>query len=436
MPDIAASISTQRNLRPLFVAIGAALVSFLAYSSVYAFRKPFTAARFEGQIFAGVSYQTWLIISQVIGYMLSKFAGIRFIAELKRSGRFKTSVLLVGISWLALLGLALVPAPYGVLFMLINGFMLGFMWGIIFSYVEGRRATDFIGTVMAISFIFAGGFTRSVATWLMVKWSVSEHWMPFITGALFMLPLLLFLYLLERLPAPDKQDVQERVARMPMDKAQRRQFVRRFGKGLLLVSGTYLFLTIMRDIRDNYMVNIWTELGYGSDYGLFARTEIQTSLVLLAMMGLLSLIRKNRSAFRLIHLVILAGFALAGITSILFIQGWLSGRLWMQLVGMGLYMSYIPFNCIFFERMIAVFRLKGNVGFLIYIADAFGYLGSVAIMLTREFLPINPGWASFYAHSVIIAALISIAGILSSAFYFEHKYKILSWQNNRDQLLS
>jgi hypothetical protein len=99
----------------------------------------------------------------MIGYMLSKFYGIKFIAELKIQGRFSTAVVLVGTAWLSLLFFGITPAPYGMIFLFINGFMLGFMWGIVFSYVEGRRATDFIGAVMAVSFIFAGGFTRSVA---------------------------------------------------------------------------------------------------------------------------------------------------------------------------------------------------------------------------------------------------------------------------------
>ncbi|MBP7554918.1 MAG: hypothetical protein KA821_01545 [Chitinophagaceae bacterium] len=411
-----------RSGRQLLVASGAALVAFLAYSAVYAYRKPFTTATFTGISFWGVSYQTWLIISQVIGYMLSKFAGIRFIAELKRNGRWKASVILVGVAWISLFFFAITPAPYGVIWLLINGFMLGFMWGIIFSYVEGRRATDFIGTVMAISFIFAGGFTRSVAGWLMSEWGVTEKWMPFVTGLVFIGPYLLFIFLLERLPPPDKEDVKERTQRQPMNASERRAFIKKFGVGILMVSITYLFLTIVRDIRDNYMVNIWSELGYKDDYSLFARSETQISLILLGTMALLALIRKNMEAFRVIHVVIAIGFILAGISSWFFIQGWINGRLWMQLVGLGLYMSYIPFNCIFFERMIAAFRIQGNVGFLIYIADAFGYLGSVTIMLTKEFMDIDPGWAGFYSHTVVIGSLISLAGIMASWGYFNKKY--------------
>jgi hypothetical protein len=177
-------LNKQRNTNATFsakqiaAAVYLAVVVFCTYASIFAFRKPFTVATFWG-----VSYQTLLIISQVIGYMLSKFYGIRFISELQRHGRWRTSVLMVGTAWISLLLFAVVPAPFGMLCFLLNGFTLGFMWGVVFSYVEGRRTTDFIGVVLAVSFIFAGGFSRSVGKWLMLDWGVSEYWMPCIATA-------------------------------------------------------------------------------------------------------------------------------------------------------------------------------------------------------------------------------------------------------------
>ena len=375
----------------------AALIAFLSYASIYAYRKPFTVATFEGISFLGISYQSLLIISQGLGYMFSKFWGIKFISELKQLGRWKTSAILIGSAWLCLLLFAIVPPPFGMLCLFVNGFMLGFMWGIVFSYVEGRRATDFIGSVLAISFIFAGGFTRSVGKWLILEWNVSEQWMPFMTGLVFLVPLILFLFLLERIPGPDKDDVEERTKRIPMTKEDRKRFLRQFGFGIGAVTLTYLFLTIMRDVRDNFMGNIWNELGFANNSSIFAKTETNNSLIILLMISMMVLIRKNVKAFRIVHVAILLGFLLAGISSALFVAGTLNGALWMQLVGLGLYMSYIPFNCIFFERLIATFRIGGNVGFLIYIADAFGYLGSISVMLTKELLKVSLNWSEFYS---------------------------------------
>ncbi|MFN5133983.1 MAG: DUF5690 family protein [Chitinophagaceae bacterium] len=403
-------------------ALYAALIAFLTYASVYAYRKPFTVGSFGDLQYWGVRYQTLLIIFQVIGYMLSKFYGIKFISELKRMGRWKTSAVLIGIAWLSLFLFALLPPLAGLLCFLVNGFVLGFMWGIVFSYVEGRQATDFIGSAMAVSFIFAGGFTRSVAKWLLVEWHVSEWWMPFLTGLIFAAPLALFIYLLEKIPAPNVDDEQERTRRVSMTAADRKSVLKLFGGGLIMITATYAFLTIIRDLRDNFMSNIWNDLGYGGNYKIFASTETITSIVVLIIMSLLVLIRRNMKAFRLIHLVIIAGFLLSGISSFLFKYNMLDGALWMQLVGMGLYMAYIPFNCIFFERMIAAFKINGNVGFLIYIADAFGYLGSVIVMLSKELLHIEANWSSFYSNAALLCAVIGIAGTFFSLSYFNKKY--------------
>ena len=412
--------------RQVLVAIYAALVAFLSYASVYAYRKPFTVATFEGLSFWGIKYQVLLIISQGLGYMLSKFAGIRFISELKRMGRWKTSALLIGIAWFSLLVFGFVPAPYGMICLFVNGFMLGFMWGIIFSYVEGRRATDLIGSAMAVSFIFAGGFTRSVAVWLRDTWQVPEQWLGFATGMIFVIPLVLFMYLLERVPPPDEEDIQERTVRLPMTKESRKQFLRTFGWGIVAITVTYLFLTIMRDVRDNFMTNLWNELGYGKKPAIFTQTETITSIAILLMISMLVTIRKNIKALKLVHVVILAGFLLSGLSSVLFLTGNMSGALWMQLVGLGLYMGYIPFNCIFFERLIASFRIVGNVGFLIYLVDAYGYLGSSFVMLTKEIFQINLTWVEFYPNSVVIFSVIGLAGTLFSWGYFSRKYRSLN----------
>lgn len=424
--------STSFSRKQILVALYAALVAFLAYASVYAYRKPFTVATFDGLSYAGISYQSVLIITQGLGYMFSKFWGIKFISELKQLGRWKTSVVLIGTAWLCLLFFALVPPPYAAVFLFINGFMLGFMWGIVFSYVEGRRATDLIGSVLAVSFIFAGGFTRSVGKWLLLEWSVSERWMPFMTGLVFVIPLILFLFLLERMPGPDQADVDERTKRTPMTGEDRKRFLKNFGFGIATVTITYLFLTVMRDVRDNFMSNIWNELGYTNNAAIFAKTETNTSLVILLMISLMVLIRKNIRAFRIVHIAILAGFLLAGCSSALFVTGKMSGPVWMQLVGLGLYMAYIPFNCIFFERLIATFRLGGNVGFLIYIADAFGYLGSISVMLFKEVSAIKLNWSQFYSQGVIAFSIIGCMGTLLSFFYYNEKYrlqKLQGWQN-------
>lgn len=404
-------------------ALYTCIVAFLTYASVFAYRKPFTVATFEGMGMGGFSYQTLLIISQVIGYMLSKFYGIVFISSLRREGRWVTVSTLVGVSWLSLLLFAITPDWFGLICLFVNGFSLGFLWGVVFSYVEGRRSTDLTGSVMAVSFIFAGGFSRSVGKWLMVEHGVTEKWMPFMTGAVFALPLAVFLYLIERIPPPDAEDERARTRRIPMRAHDRKSLMRSLGTGIALVTITYVFLTILRDIRDNYMANMWRELGYATDYSIFTRTETITSVCVLAIMGSLVFVKRNILAFRLVHFAIIAGFLTGGISSALFITGYIGGASWMQLTGLGLYMGYIPFNSIFFERLIATYRMAANVGFLMYITDAFGYLGSVILMITKERMKFEITWSSYFAWGVVIFSVIGTVAIVTSLIWFDHRYR-------------
>ena len=106
-----------------------------------------------------------------------------------------------------------------------------------------------------------------------------------------------------------------------MTREDRKAFLRQFGGGVVAVVITYLFLTIMRDVRDNFMANMWNELGYGQKPAIFTKTETITSVIVLVIMSLLVLIRKNIKALRLIHWVIVAGFLIAGIASALFLRG-------------------------------------------------------------------------------------------------------------------
>ena len=257
----------------------------------------------------------------------------------------------------------------------------------------------------------------------MLEWGITQQWMPFMTGLVFLFPLIVFLFLLERIPKPDVNDIDERTKRSPMTGEDRKRFFQNFGFGIVAVTITYLFLTIMRDVRDNFMSNIWIELGYANSASIFARTETNTSLIILLMISLMVFIRRNILAFRVVHFVILSGFLLSGISSALFVAGAMPGAIWMQLVGLGLYMAYIPFNCIFFERMIATFRIGGNVGFLIYIADAFGYLGSISVMLSKELLKVKLNWSEFYSQGVVIFAIIGCVGTVISLLYYNRKYQ-------------
>jgi len=423
------TIASTYTRSQMLVTLYASIITFLTYATVYGFRKGFTVCTFEGMSYLGIQYKVWLVVTQVLGYAASKVYGIRFISELKNLGRGKIILLLTGVSWLGLFLFAVVPAPYNILFMLMNGFPLGMIWGVVFSFVEGRRTTDFIGAALSVSFIFSSGFVKSVAESIRLHFSLSEWWVPFATGLVFALPLVLFVYLLERVPAPSEEDVRARSHRGPMTKENRKKFVRLFLPGLIAAVAVYVFATLFRDIRDNFIADMWKEMGYANQPALFTKTETPTTIIILALIGSMILVRNNFKALVYTHYFIFLGFIITGLSSFLFVRQSLSPIAWITLVGLGLYMAYIPFNCIFFERLIASFRFPGNVGFLIYVADSFGYLGSVGVLVTKEILHVKLQWTSFYSQGVIILSVVGLFGTLISLRYFSGQYKKMQKAN-------
>lgn len=399
----------------------AALAAFCVYSCMYAFRKPFTAATFEGLVFLGLSYKVWLVMAQTCGYALSKFYGIRFIAEMQHTGRRRLIVWLIILAWVALLGFAVTPRPFNIIFLFLNGIPLGMVFGVVFSYLEGRRSTEFLGAVLASSFVFSSGVVKSAGKWLMVEQGTSAFWMPFATGAIFMLPMIGFSWLLDRTPLPDAADIEARSARQPMLAEDRKRFVGVFGEGLVLLVLVYVLLTVLRDVRDNFAAEIWIEQGYGDTSAIFTSTEVPVTLAVLVVMSLLILVGDNMRALRLNHIFVVAGFVVAALGTLAFRGGLIGAPLWFASTGMGLYLGYIPFNCLLFDRLLAAFKYPGNVGFVMYIADAFGYLGSVSVLFVKELANVSWSWSAFFQWGLLGVSVLGSVLMARSWYFFKNK---------------
>lgn len=419
----------KEKINSFLISVSIAVICFLTYASVYAFRKPFTIGLYldEPKIF-GVDYKNILVIAQVLGYTLSKFYGIKFIAELNKAGRGWSILILIFLSFIPLLLFPLFSSPWNIIFLFLNGLPLGVLWGLIFSFVEGRKTSDFIGAAMAVSFIVSSGFVKTVAKWIQLTYQIQENWIPFYTGLVFLVPVTILVYLLEKIPDPSPEEAAEKSIRVPMDKNERKRFFNMFSFGLVSFIFIYILLTLFRDIRDNFAADIWLELGYGNSAGIFTSTEIPIAVSVLILIASMIYINNNKLAFQISQLIILAGFILCGLSTFLFMQQLISGYVWIVLVGLGLYMGYIPFNCILFDRMIASFKIKGNVGYFMYLVDSFGYLATVFVIIAKGSMGISISWTYFYSHGVLALSILGSLISITTLLYFNKKYKTYNYE--------
>ena len=417
---------------PVAFSVFAIFAAFSTYFSMYAFRKPFAAgsyAEVEPVNLFGlvIGYKTILIISQVMGYCTSKFIGIKVISEIPASRRAASIALFMGIAWGSLLLFAVVPAPWNILCLVLNGLPLGMIWGLVFGFLEGRRVSEVLGVGLSASYILASGVVKSIGKYFMNQ-GVPEFWMPFVVGACFVIPMAIVVFLLASLPPPTEEDIASRTERKPMDAQARKRFFMAYLPGLLPLTVLYILLTAYRDFRDNFSVEIWQDLGYSKEEtaALLAGTELPVTVGVLLLLAFLMFIRDNRKALLVVHIMMLSGTAMVGLSTFAFQQGWISPAMWMILIGLGLYAAYVPYGCILFDRLIATVGAVGTAGFLIYVTDAFGYLGAVVLMVYRDLAEPDLSWLEFFQSASYVTSVFCTVLYGVSLFYF--------WRSTRSVL--
>ncbi len=408
--------------RPIIFIIYAIFAALATYSSMYAFRKPFAAATFDNIEVWGIDLKILMIIFQSVGYLISKLYGIKIVAELKKERRALAIISTITISWLSLLLFALLPLPFNIIFMFTNGFFLGMIWGFVFSYLEGRKYTEILGAGLSVSFIFSSGMVKSIGA-MLIGMGISDMWMPFATGGVFFPIMIISVFLLNQIPEPNPEDEALRTKRKVMNYEERVSlFVKYSGALIFLIIG-YLMLTTLRDLRDNFAAEMWVSMGFAGSPSVFTLTEIPVSLVILVVLGLLFIIKSNFKALMVSHFIIILGFMILGVSTYMFSLQIISPMLWVILTGAGLYLGYVPFNSMFFDRMIAAFNIKGNVGFLIYLADSIGYLGSLGVLLYKNFGKGEMSYLNFFISSSYFVSAVGIILVLLSARVFILKSK-------------
>ena len=95
---------------------------------------------------------------------------------MKKENRLRFIILSVAVAELSLVLFGLLPRPFNVFALFFNGLSLGCMWGVIFSFLEGRRVTDLLASLMGLSIAISSGTAKSLGLFVMNGLHVSEFW--------------------------------------------------------------------------------------------------------------------------------------------------------------------------------------------------------------------------------------------------------------------
>jgi Family of unknown function (DUF5690) len=387
----------------------ASTTAFFTYMCFYPFRRSYTAATYEELAFFGVNFKILIITAQVLGFAVSKGLGIKYVSEMLPQNRSRNLLIMISLSWICYLFFALTPAPYNLLFIFMASLPLGMVYGTILGFLEGRKTTDLLVAVLTASFIMGSGFAKSIGKWVMTSLEVSQFWMPFVAGGIMIIPFGICVWLMGQIPPPNEEDKENRTERKPMQKADRKAFIKEFALSMTIFVVSYVLLTTFREFRDNFTPEIWKLLGYGNNSAIFTQTETPIAITVLLMMAAMRWVQNNYKAFVIIQLLMLAGGILIGVSTLLYQQKFLSPVAWLTTLGLGVYMAYAMCNSLYFERMIATFKKSGTVGFLITFADYYAYIGSILVLFYKNFFQKSINYLDFF---IILSYCISVIYVI------------------------
>ncbi|MFC0515560.1 DUF5690 family protein [Mucilaginibacter angelicae] len=397
------------------------IAAFGTYFCMYGYRKPYTAAAYTDAGLWGLSYKFGMIIAQTIGYVLAKWIGIKFVSEIRPSRRIGTIIALIGFAEAMLLLFALAPRPWNLMFMLLNGLPLGVIFGLVLSFLEGRKQTEFLIAGLCASFILSDGVSKSVGAFLLTV-GVNENWMPFVAGLVFLLPALLFIAMLACVPRPSDMDISSRSAREPMTAADRWHFFNKYTPGLIAIIAIYLFVTLLRSVRADFALELWAGLGYKQTPQLFTTSELIVSFCVILITGLAVLIKNHYQAFSLSMFTTFTGFLIL-LLALTGLYGGMGKFTFMVLVGLGVYLPYVAVHAVIFERLIAITREHATVSFLMYVVDSVGYTGYIGLMFLRYFTHTADSILSLFLQICLFLGIAGLLLVLFSYLYFKTKLK-------------
>ena len=148
--------------------------------------------------------------------------------------------------------------------------------------------------------------------------------------------------------------------------------------------------------------------------------------MVLGVLAALTVLRNNRLALGVYLGLMGLGLAVVGLASLGFMAHAIGPVPWMVLLGGGLYLAYTPYNAMLFDRLIAAGGSVGNAGFLIYVADSSGYLGSVALLILRSVNGVSLPWARFLIDASLVTSLCGLVMLGAAACYFQRRISPLN----------
>ena len=134
-------------------------------------------------------------------------------------------------------------------------------------------------------------------------------------------------------------------------------------------------------------------------------------------------VRSNLKALSILLGLIIASMVVMAVVSFGYEQLQLNAIAWLFIQSLCLYLAFLTFQTIFFDRFIACFKIRGNVGFFIAMNDFLGYTGTVIVLAVKEFFSPDINWTAFYNLMAGYVGIICFIAFVCSFIYLHQRYR-------------
>ena len=182
-----------------------------------------------------------------------------------------------------------------------------------------------------------------------------------------------------------------------------------------------------------FYLGLWAVAGWAA-YSLNIRKPVEDwreellfffvfTMIILAVFATLALVKSHIKVLSTLLTLVIAGAVTLSFVAFNYDSLQLSPLVWLFIQSLCLYFSYLSFQTIFFDRFIACFRIRGNVGFFIAMVDSIGYTGTVLVLVFKECFNPNLDWLEFYNTMAGTVGIVCCTAFTVSLFYLMQRYR-------------
>lgn len=229
LSNLKAYLRNAMSSSPTLITIIPSISIALSYLGTYVAKYPLFLVEYnEDNTIFNISLKDWLSYAFTVGFFIGKWPAYKFVPSLARSQRLHVLIVLFTLASFFFTAFLPLQGPYSasikIISTLIGSISCSAIFGIEFTYLEGRSNGDvYIAALNCVAF-FGSSICRAVGTAL-IRWGVADSWMPILLVVLYAPITLISLFCLDAIPDPNQADVVSMGERTIMTSMEKSDFI-------------------------------------------------------------------------------------------------------------------------------------------------------------------------------------------------------------------